>query len=84
MTAYIQAGVFAGKAYGMIKRYAVSHEGGRSNNSVSMSLQDAFVDVPREAEIIGIDNELLSSNQKIDSLILRNFFGLALKSFINP
>ena len=48
---------------------------------MAVSFDDPCVYVACEAEIVGVDDQLL---QKRASLIRRNFFGLARKSFISP
>jgi hypothetical protein len=46
-------------------------------------LDDPLIHVARETEIVGIHHELFLGAQNTASLIRRNFFGLARRSFRN-
>jgi hypothetical protein len=46
-----------------------------------MSVDDPFVDIGGEAEIVGVDDQKLSRFQNNVNLMVRNFFGLARMSF---
>src|SRR5580693_7901628 len=79
MNADIELGILARQFHGVVEGGASGHDGGSSENPVAVSLDDAFVDVASEAEIVGVGNQ---QSQNIASLMRRNFFGLARKSFI--
>ena len=56
VTADIERGSFAGQSYGVVKSVAGSHQRGGGQNAVAMRLDNAGVDVPSEAEVIGVDD----------------------------
>ncbi len=81
MNADVEIGQIARTVHRIVKRRAVRHQSGGGENTLAVRAHDAMVHVARETEIVGVNNQLLQNN---DSLICRNFFGLARKSFISP
>src|SRR5206468_11292621 len=63
----------------VVKRRAVRHERCRGKHAAIMCIENACVHARGQTEIVGVDNQQL---QKTESLMRRNFFGFARKSFI--
>src|SRR4051812_18012951 len=80
MTADVERGVLTSQTHRVVKRFAGGHERGSGKDSARVSFNDACVHVPREAEVVGVDDKL---SQNSLSWMVRNFFGLARKSFIS-
>ena len=80
MDTYIQISSLAGESDGMFERSAGSHQRCGGEYSFAARMHDALIDVAREAEIVGVDDQLFQNN---DSFTCRNFFGLARKSCIS-
>ena len=66
----------------VIEGGAGGHQRGGGENALAMRVDDAVVDVAREAEIVGVRDQVFQALNK-PSLMRRNFFGLARKSFIS-
>ena len=77
MNADVQLRSLPSELDGMIKRGSRCHQGCGGEDSVPARIHDAFVNVAREAEIIGVDDQLFQNNE---SFTCRNFFGFARKS----
>ena len=41
----------------MLERLAVRHQSGGGQNAVAVRFDDAFVDIARKAEIVGVDDQ---------------------------
>ncbi len=67
----------------VIERFAIGHQGGRSQNPVLVRFDNPSVDVSRKAEIIRIHYKLSRKRQNNASLMRRNFLGLARMSLSN-
>src|SRR5258708_7721260 len=76
----IQFRILARQRHRVVKGGACGHQRSGSEYPVPMGMYDALVDVASEAEIIGVRYEEF---QNRPSLMRRNFFGLARKSFIS-
>src|SRR5579862_3606040 len=77
MAANVQRARFAGPAHRVVECVAVGHQGGCAQNPLAVSGDDTPVHVRSKSEVVGIDDQSLAENQKIASLMRRNFLGLA-------
>src|SRR5581483_11736541 len=77
MAADIERGDFTRPAERVVEGGAVGHQGGGGEDAAAVGLDDAFVHVRGKAEIVGVDDQLFAGGQKIVSLMVRNFLGLA-------
>ena len=59
MTAHVESRILVRQADRILERLPVGHQRGRPQNPVLMRLHDALVHIPREPEVIRIDNESL-------------------------
>ena len=80
MNADIQAGTLARQLDRVLESGAGSHQRGGREYTFPARMHDALIDVAREAEVVGVDDQLF---QNIESLMRRNFFGFARKSCIS-
>ncbi len=83
MAPHIERWKLAGEPHRMVKRIAIRHQRGGSENTVPMGMRDAVVHVPRKAEIVRVNNESFHGDQKIESFTRKYFLGLARTSFMN-
>ena len=83
MSADVERRRFACQFHGVLEGGAVRHQRGCRKDAGAVRLDNAAVHVKRETEIVRVNNETSGGAQKSPSLMRRNFFGLARKSFMN-
>src|SRR4051794_12106365 len=76
--------MLARQAHRIVKSRAVCHQRGGRQDAAVMRLDDAFIHVRREAEIVRIHHQLFSRAQNSFSWMVRNFLGFACMSFSSP
>ncbi len=68
MAADIERWCFLRQTECIFKCVAVGHQGCRSENTLTMRMNDSGVDIAREAEIVGVDDQPLQlENVKFDA-----------------
>ena len=74
MAAHVESRIGVRQLYSVVERGSIGHQRRRSQDPVAVRLDDAFVHIGGESEIIRVDEQ---PSQNIPSLMRRNFFGLA-------
>ena len=79
MSANVERGVGMGELDSVIEGIAIGHESGGGDDPAGVGVDNAGVHVAGESEVIGVDNQAFQNSL---SWMVRNFLGLARKSFI--
>ena len=79
---HVQRRNTAGKVNGVPESGPHGHERGGRDDAFLVRFQDALIHAAGETEVVRVDDQPPAPVQKSPSLMLRNFLGLARKSFI--
>ena len=79
MHANVERGVGVGELDSVIEGIAIGHQRGGGEYPAGVGVDNAGVHVAGESEVIGVDNQAFQNSL---SWMVRNFLGLARKSFI--
>lgn len=79
MHANVEGGVGEGELNGVIEGIAIGHKGGGGEDALGVGIDNAGVHIAGESEVIGVDDQAFQNSL---SWMVRNFLGLARKSFI--
>ncbi len=77
MDSQVERRGFAREPHGVVECRTVRHHGGGGENAVAMRFDNARIDVRREAEIVGVDDQLFLAFQNRVNRMVRNFLGFA-------